>query len=487
LGLISFQAHAKLKSERDGFEMQVAAHDAAKAEWEDTREKLSGDLQAAVLAMDDFNARHSTLQTHHSTLQKDHSSLREQLADSHSQLTHLASLKTQVHNLQSELKRKGGAEETVKSLQGENVELMQSLNEVRDKVVQLSGEKMDLTERVEGAERALRSREDTIAQLELELQRAEAVKAETDALKGDHGKQVQRLETILVEHQQAYAALQGEMDEMSKGVQSLNGERTNLRHTIAQLELDLQTARGEATNLEAETQTLRLELNDRAKGGDEISGMLSTLREEVEGLRTELSLKNEELLRAEANARSPMPSGLENLSDEMHALELSAAQSQVRSLETTLFQEQAKTHTLQRRITGLEDEVHMMKMQTAHPQRLLSPRPPSVASVESKRAPQPPPAPKRPPIDSSLPADVMHKRKISLSMLKARIESELSVRVTSPNGHTPRMGMGQLVEEDEEDGHVHSHGKKGHRPQPQFGDELHVFCCASCQGDLVVL
>ncbi|KAG8982428.1 hypothetical protein FRB90_006797, partial [Tulasnella sp. 427] len=423
-------------------------------------------------------------------------------------------------------KRVSQAEETVKNLQKENTQLMENLEEVRAKLVELNGDKVELAEQVESLGRAIRSRDETIAKLEASAEQANAKLLEAQA---EHSKAIQRahkekseLEKSNTEQQGGYATLQRDLEDSQKAVKELTADRASLRSQIHQLEGEFGRLRETHDLLQSERETLRKELDERAKGGDEVTAMLQNTREEIESLRTDLSLKDEELLRTkamleEANLRpsrmnTPRASSGTNLNEEMieaqaqqHALELSTAQSQIRTLETNLFQEQAKTHSLQRRITTLEDELHTTKMQVASagPRKPASPRTATFSNLRRVSSPTPPvgrssgelqrravpsvyrPVTQIPVIDASLSEDVRHKRKISLSMLKARIDSEMALKVplalTPSTAGTPRLGTLSELHE------TSSQTSRKPAQLPQFGDETHVFCCSACQGDLVVL
>ena len=107
-------------------------------------------------------------------------------------------------------------------------------------------------------------------------------------------------------------------------------------------------------------------------------------------------------------------------------------------------------------------------------------------------------------LDSALPPEVRHKRKISLSMLKARIDGEKALGASPRAAVRKLSSFGPTMEEEEEANERmpltmdpgpstlrtgSSMGVIGHmeRRRPQFLDESHVFWCGSCRGDLVVL
>ncbi|KAG8947217.1 hypothetical protein FRC04_010940 [Tulasnella sp. 424] len=526
------QAHAQVKSERDGFEKQLSERTSVEAEWKAKHDTLSTSLQESQDSVANLTAEHDRLKADNSKLQTQNNTTQQSLLTLQNRLVQLTSdhqhATRHLTSTQSELtaagKRVSQAEETVKNLQKENTQLMENLEEMRAKVVELNGDKMELAERVDSLGRTVKSRDETIAALEATVEQSNAKLAEVQA---EHSKTLQQLskekaelERSGVEQQDGYTALQTELEESQKAVKELTADRTALRSQIHQVESEFGRLRETHEALQSEKETLRQELDDRAKGGDEVAAMLQNTREEIESLRTDLSLKDEELLRTkalleEANLRasrlnSPVAASHTNLNEEMmeaqsqqHALELSTAQSQIRTLETNLFQEQAKTHSLQRRITTLEGELHMTKMQAAAtaPHKPGSPRTSTINNLRRVSSPTPQrnsgelqrravsstfrPVTQIPVIDSSLSAEIRHKRKISLSMLKARIDSEMALKVplalTPSTVGTPRLGtLSELNESSPKP-------NKKAAQLPQFGDETHVFCCAACQGDLVVL
>lgn len=240
-----------------------------------------------------------------------------------------------------------------------------------------------------------------------------------------------------------------------------------------------------------------------------------------------------------------------NLNQEMlssvrqqHALDLSTAHSRIRSLETEVFEAQAAAHTFQRRVTALEAEIKQLRAQGIPDVPARRATPPFMRSAsfyggseDSRRhsfsSTRPhTPSSLRPLIvprvvyDANLSPTTRHKRKVSLSMLKARIESERataqhsSMAAASLTGsprssltrglsnvaiaevdestersrggeQTPRTGSEDRPRSVVSDSYSRSHlseslGGKGKRPPP-FLDESHVFWCHSCRGDLVVL
>lgn len=198
---------------------------------------------------------------------------------------------------------------------------------------------------------------------------------------------------------------------------------------------------------------------------------------------------------------------------QQHALDLSNAQSTIRALENSVFDGEAKIHGLQKQIASLQDQVTRLQAAARQPPRSFSPtlsRPASRTkdhdlrrTIHKPTNAVPPPL-SRTVFDQALSPETLHKRKVSLSMLKARIDSELSTVTSHPPSRALSPVHSLSGKEDSEHGdhhhgHHHQHSRQTsssphqhhHQPplihRPQFLDESHVFWCNSCQGDLVIL
>jgi hypothetical protein len=80
-------------------------------------------------------------------------------------------------------------------------------------------------------------------------------------------------------------------------------------------------------------------------------------------------------------------------------------------------------------------------------------------------------------VDAILPAAVRHRRQVSLSALKARME---------PSSRVPSSRMAPLLEEGDASASSLAEGRTLRHVPKQFGDEI-VFCCPACEGDLITL
>lgn len=178
---------------------------------------------------------------------------------------------------------------------------------------------------------------------------------------------------------------------------------------------------------------------------------------------------------------------------QQHALDLSAATAQVRALEHTIYDKERANHTLQKQVNSLEEQ--LTQLRSHYPgQRAFSPihsRPSSRAaendrriSIGSRRSGPPPLS--RSVFDHAMSLETLHKRKVSLSMLKARIDSE--VKQQSMASQPPSRALSPVHSDTDSHSHSHSHSVTSHIRRPQFLSETHdVFWCHSCNGDLVIL
>ncbi|KIJ24400.1 hypothetical protein M422DRAFT_274842 [Sphaerobolus stellatus SS14] len=162
------------------------------------------------------------------------------------------------------------------------------------------------------------------------------------------------------------------------------------------------------------------------------------------------------------------------------------AHSRIRELETKVFDAQAETYVFQRRITQLEDKLLQLR---ASKSALATPS--SERQSFNSVRPHTKVLASRPVYEDNLSAETRHKRRVSLSMLKARIESERAVMAATLR--SPALSQIPIEEGEEgastpksEHSLVHLHDGFVRR-QPDVFDDMHVFWCHLCKGDLVVL
>jgi hypothetical protein len=157
-------------------------------------------------------------------------------------------------------------------------------------------------------------------------------------------------------------------------------------------------------------------------------------------------------------------------------------QSKIRDLESSLFDAEAQNHALQKQIATVQEQAPLVPRPTVpdsrrpsahghHPDRMPPQR------VPSKTVPIP-----RTVLDQGLSPEVRRKRKVALSMLKARIDSELAA-ASALSSPPPSRALSP-----DASGHTHPETEGvGADVRQQFLDESHIFWCHRCTGDLVVL
>ncbi len=531
------QTHEGLRAERSQVQDQLQQKIAAEADWQARHAEVERQhsatqeqLSSVVAERDGLLGERTTLQIEIEGNKSLVSGLQQKLA---ALASDLATNARQLKQVQAELKatnaRADDAEKTQKELQAEGIGLMRSLDEMRPKIVELTDEKLMLSEKIDSLEKTIGARDNVIAQLESSLEelREEKVSVERDrdGLRSTLESERSALQKDSTELQQAYSELQSELTTAQRKAQDLEDERDRLRLVANS---NVEEIRRLTDNLRLQTTqvvALRAEVEERTQAQTESSEFLERAQTEMETLRAEHAQKDEELERVrETTSSLPSSSDLsqsQSLDAEMlsalkqqHALELSAAHQEVRALETSVFNAEAQVHALQRHVSALEVELTQLR-----PMQRPSPRASSIQALPKRTAsrmvdhsdelrrasfqshrPGGPSPPATLPAFEGLSPEARHKRKVSLSMLKARIDSEVTA-----SSHVPRPlsrnskssfaspgdrpgGLPVVVEPPSESStpppqHTHTHPAK----RPIFMDESHIFWCHSCQGDLVVL
>lgn len=164
-----------------------------------------------------------------------------------------------------------------------------------------------------------------------------------------------------------------------------------------------------------------------------------------------------------------------------HALELSAATSQIRLLENSIFDKDSAIHELQKRIKSYEKYMdHVNPSVPTRPISRTSNYNEFSRLTSSDHRPSLPSPLARTIFDETMTPEAFHKRKVSLGMLKARMESEAKVQTSQ----FPSRALSPL-QSDSRSSRPSSVVGLNHRPH--FLDETHVFWCHACSGDLVIL
>ncbi|CAG7847554.1 SubName: Full=Uncharacterized protein {ECO:0000313/EMBL:CCA68985.1} [Serendipita indica DSM 11827] len=534
------QSLAQTKAEKETLSAKVTdlqtSERASKTECDTLKSQLA-DVQSKF---DALTAEHSSLRAAHEELATQSKKHNESVAELNRKVSvehgKSAMQEKKIKTLQAEVaaanRRADEAEHAHKGLQNENVGLMASLNEMRPRVMQLTEEKFDLTEKISRLEEDRNEMEEVISKMENAAEEARAryehLEAEKAELQAARERDREGADQDLERLQQALSRTEEELDTAIKSVRDLESERAIHRQAVERYQLEMDKLDDELAMIRAQYTTLQdnLAASQNAREHDaaileESHGVVERANAEVESLRNELLAKEEEIERLKSSnisssaqstipgegdaSRGPGPGHHQrtgSLDKEMFesegTFELSTARSKIRMLETTVFQEQAKVHNLRKQISSLEEELHRVR-RTSRSQQLTpsysnSPAPGLAKELPGEMA-----------LDSALPPDIRHKRKISLGMLRARIHSETNGQLHSHSSPRPlaarrlSSNLGITHEESGSEAGVDESmparsamappvpAKRMDRPRPQFLDDSHVFWCSCCRGEVVVL
>ena len=488
------------------------------------QEEMKSTIAALTAERDSHTTHIGTLTAQHSEATSALQSLQTSLS---SQAVKLTDFEHRLQQAQSEaqaaFRRADDAERSHKNLQNENVGLMASLNEMRPKLVELTEEKLNLTDRVGTLEAQKRELHAVVGKVEEERDEARArVEALTqEREKGESVKtsEVERLKREIEETKTHATQVEDELQGAHASVRDLEAGRgihrqavERYQHEMDRLDAELAALRVQMGALQGEAVEAQTQHEQALSALEDTQVVLERANTEVESLRGDLVAREEEVaqLRGKLAAASttPGPSAKSggvrkaSLGQEILAVEesigLSSAKSRIRALEAEVFDEQAKGHTLQKRIQELEHELstrpkvlvpknptngHTNQTYLPHSQPLF-PKISSSASQHSQTSEKanghahPGTLPTNN-IDEAIAPEQRHKRRVSLHMLKARIEGELRPRASrGASSLEPTKEEGQLSDTER---------PKAVPRRPQFMDENHVFWCSCCRGDLVVL
>ena len=488
-------------------------------------EEMKTTIAALTAKRDSHIAHISTLTAEHSEATSALQNFRTNLASQTAKLTNLEHRLQQTQSdAQTAFKRAEDAERSHKNLQNENVGLMASLNEMRPKLVELTEEKLNLTDRVGTLEAQKRELQAAVGKVEEELDetRVQVEVLTQEREKGQNAKasEMERLKREIEETKTHTTQVEDELQGALASVRDLEAERgihrqavERYQHEMDRLDAELAALRVQIGTLQGEAVETQAQHDQALTAFEDTRVVLERANMEIESLRGDLVAREEEIAqlreRLAAGSTTPEPSSRSggtkraSLGQEILAVEesidLSAAKSRIRALEAEVFDKQAKGHTLQKQIQELEHELSMRP-------RVLVPKNPTNGHTNHSYVPHSqPPFPKisssasqhshtsektngnaysatlpANTIDDGLAPEQRHKRRVSLHMLKARIEGELMPRASRGISH-----LEPTKEEGAEQSNVER--PKTAPRRPQFMDENHVFWCSCCRGDLVVL
>lgn len=187
-------------------------------------------------------------------------------------------------------------------------------------------------------------------------------------------------------------------------------------------------------------------------------------------MRSELSSREEDLSLLRESASKPNSDATRSLDEELlsslrqqHDLELSAATAQIRALENVVFDKDGAIHDLQKRLHELVE----YNAKQSLPSVFKTSDHNGFLSHHTHRPSLPSPL-ARTIFDQAMPPETFYKRRVSLNMLKARMESEARVNQTHPPSDRVTSRPSSVM-------------------STNFLDESHVFWCHACSGDLVIL
>jgi predicted nucleic acid-binding Zn-ribbon protein len=498
-------------------------------QWQDKHAALAEDHIVAQSSLIQITAERDSIRAQHDELASNAEATAKEIAQ-FQQLLSAASgevkwVQQQLHHAQAEaahaVHRAEDVEKMQQDLQAENVELMASLNEMRPKIVELTQDKLTLGEETERLQKMIRSLNGTTAQLENSLHEVRARADERDQAtqaSEEHWRTEKAvIERAFKELEQGYVAAENELHAARASVQELDAERTAHRKAVVQYEATMDHLQGEVDRQRNELKNMSRALSESHTAAHELRELLARNQSELESLRADAAYKGDEVLRLKDQLVVQNPAASPHIQEEtlgseflktvhhQHALDLSTAHSQIRSLENTLYQERAKAHGLQRQVSALEDEVITLRTRAPATPHLHPLRPMSAASNVSSsgvyrstdsRMRKALASPVLSSIDAVLTPETQHKRKVSLSMLKARIDSEREAPLFRHHAYPV---LAPMAEESTPTGtfplppispsYSHSPNAIGIAPveNSQFRDEAHVFWCHACSGDLVVL
>ncbi|KAG6851371.1 hypothetical protein H0H93_005769 [Arthromyces matolae] len=516
------QAHSALKLERDEIDQLRQSHENAVSELEAKLSELEAShtenlkqLASVSSNKDALGEEKAGMEARLRTAEQALAEMQEKLVAAASTIaTNSRQLQTTQHQLKSAIRRAEDAEKFQKDLQNEGTNLMRTLNEMRPKIDELTGEKLDLTEKIGSLTMELRNSADTVSHLTDKLQTATDAKAELTKKIEERAAEHERESALALSNssdlQKAYDELQKNLEEANASIRDLEAERSKHHQETARQMKELEQLASTAENQSEELHTMQDELDIVRSAHEESQDFLESARNEIESLRTDLGAREEELLRLQKTVASPIhANGQHSLDEELveslrqqHALDLSASQSQIRALENDVFDANARAHSFQKQVSALEDQIARFRSAS----RSFSPVPsglhPSSRNSELRRssfgsnrqlAGAAPLA--RTIFDQNMSAETRHKRLVSLSMLKARIDSEVEVALSRPSSRAssrPLSPVPSMPGSRSGSPHSRTHSRTGSRlghvaHRPQFMDDSHVFWCHSCTGDLVIL
>ncbi|EPQ60138.1 hypothetical protein GLOTRDRAFT_30795, partial [Gloeophyllum trabeum ATCC 11539] len=163
---------------------------------------------------------------------------------------------------------------------------------MRPKLVELTNEKLELSERIEGLEKQLRARDSTIEGLEVSSEQLRQEKEEIDRnlknLEATLSKEQSSRQETFSELQEAYSNLQAELDATRQELQNLQSSKAALVRTTAEQKEELFRVTAASQAKDEQLLSLQRELEERTEAQAEDQDFLEHARTELENLRREV-------------------------------------------------------------------------------------------------------------------------------------------------------------------------------------------------------
>ena len=269
------QAHTALKLECEEIDAQRRLLTSRESELGTKHSELQGIHTATLQRLSSVESEKGVLTSEKLKIQAQANSAEQLVSELQTKLAQaaaeIAMNGRQLYSTQSELKdavrRADDAEKIQNDLQAEGTNLMRSLDELRPKVVELTGVKMDLSEKISGLEHALQGRDATIAQLEATLEEVGDAKEEGEmrAQEAVARREKERLLALsdLSDVQKAYAELQEELDIATASLHNLEAERSSHHQQAARRLEEIEQLNASSRGQSEELLALRRELHAR--------------------------------------------------------------------------------------------------------------------------------------------------------------------------------------------------------------------------------
>jgi myosin protein heavy chain len=273
--LITGKAHSLLKTEKETLSAQVSRSTEEKSKLEFQCSDLQEKHESTHQKLTKVTEERDNLIAQKPVLEQSVQGKDATIAGLHAQLaaagTEISSQKRQVQTLQNDLriaqKRVDDSERTQQRLQSEGTNLMRSLDELRPKVVELTEDKVQLSEKLAHLEHELRDRDNIISNLEAGLEEA---KEETESSQIEWRARLSKAElersqaaTSSSEMEKGFSELQKELDDALDSIRALESERQSLRQETQSRFNEVEQLSTISRSQAAKITKLQYELNER--------------------------------------------------------------------------------------------------------------------------------------------------------------------------------------------------------------------------------